>query len=559
MHWKSIKTASEVIWTTVIENGARIEWKGFGVGPLVLSNEERSALCRRLLKIPEKDLKKTASEALQPFQGEIDKSLILHSTTADLGAFQGDFTKLREGRKPKNYAGYTETRAPFLGKAGDLAVGRMEGWKVSAARAGVGSLELPNLSHYYLSDVLLMLAAEHLSAPQPAIQRMVDYLKQYPDAVVRLYVLDKSFQIFLTWLQRQSGVEKIYIDANSPNVAATWNTKNILYPTVTEALKMEVSNLDTPYQILDAERKATLFYHKLGLKRPGLPGYVVQRKGMDLEGFSKQILDAAELLQKRYGLQKGCLKACDSGDGARITPNIDLSDGMTLTALADNAYGYGDDYVLESHVGYSTTTIGSQTLKLTPSAHIRSGALAAGITLQFTKGTSWIGNLYINEQLAPQLGISVSHYRTIRQTIGDFLSACQREYDGLTIGGIDFAIGQVGGKFGTDSLLGVQDPNISFNGAEFLREFMKGVCNHKGWTMDSFFAATWVFVPLETCTHDTLAEMLQSETLPSAHSVVVAVVPNYWAMIGVAALDYPILINQLEHLQKVVKTKFANK
>lgn len=557
MHWNSINTTTAGLWTATLEDGSHIEWKGFGVGPLVLTDGERAALCQRLLGIPERELQKAATGALHPVQGTIEKSLILHSTTTDLGAFPGDLAKLLAGVRPKNYAGYVETRAPFLGKAGDLAAGRMEGWKISAAKAGVDCLDIPNLSHYYLSDVLLLLAAEHLNNPQPSIQALIGFLKKYPQAVVRLYVLDKSFQLFLTWLQRQTGLDKINIDANSPEVAAIWNNKNILYPTVADAKKMNIGIYNSPYQILEAERRETLFKEKLGLELPGLPGYVIQRKGRTLADFSQQVLDAAQLLQSRYGLVKGCLKACESGDGGRITPNIDLSSAAALEKLAETAYPNGDDYVLESHVNYAVAPLGKGTIKLSPSAHIRSGALGEGITLQFTEGASWVGNLYVNEQLAPQLGIPVPQYRTILQTVDSFRTACQQEYSGLAIGGFDFAIGQVGGKFGTDMLLGVQDPNISFNGAEFLREFMKRACDRKGWTMNSFFAATWVFVPLEICTHDALEAMLRRETSAAAYSVVVAVVPNFWAMIGVAALEYPVFVSQLERLQEMVKGNYS--
>jgi len=549
MKWTIDNQSPKIIWKTQLENKKILEWKGFGVGPLTLTNEERENLCEKLLQADGNALKSLATEALLPFEGEVDTSLILHSTTADLGAFQGDLTKLKEGKHAKNYAGYVETRAPFLGKAGDLTVGRMQSWKKTALTFGLELVELPNLSHYYLSDVLLMLAEKHLTVPQPTTQRLIDYLQEFPHTVVRLYVLDKTIQIFLVWLKRMTGLEKIYIDANSPEVAETWNKKNILYPTVALALQMNLENLETPYQILAAERKETILFQKLGLDLDGLPGYVIQRKKVSLTDFCHQTLAAAQLLQERYGLQKACLKASESGDGARITPNIDLTDTAYLTALATTAHTYGDDYVLESHVEYSTTKAGNQTLTLTPSVHIRSGKMASGITLQFTKGTSWVGNLFINEQLSPRLGISVEHYQSIRQTMSNFLMACKEHNQGLAIAGMDFAIGQVGGKFGGEVLLGVQDPNISFNGAEFLREFMKRVGGEMNWEDNSFFAVTWVFVPSEACTHDFLVHLLETESVVGTYSMAIAVVPESWGMIGVAALEYSQMLVHLEKLK----------
>ena len=340
-------------------------------------------------------------------------------------------------------------------------------------------------------------------------------------------------------------------------MAATWNTKNILYPTVIQAKNIAILDKNTPYDILTKEGQNTLFSDKLGLTPPNLPGYVIQRKNFNEAAFIQQTIEAAQLLVQRYGLEKACLKACNSGDGGRITPNIDLKDNTLLSKLAKTAYTYGDDYVLESHVYYKTTTIGTQSLNLAPSAHIRSGQLAAGITLQFTKGASWIGNFFVNEQLAPKLGISLAYYKSIRQTIGDFLRAIQEQNGGLAIAGMDFAIGQIGGKFGTDTLLGLQDPNISFNGAEFLREFMQRTQVAKGWEMDSFYAATWVFVPNEICIHDRLSEILADKMLPNTYATVVAVVPNFWAMIGVAALDYSLFTRHFENIQHIIQSDYS--
>lgn len=552
MQWKKTENA----WITPLEDGTQLEWKNFGVGPLNLNPEERAALCQQLLNIEVSGLSDVATQALEPFAGNIDKSLILHSTSTDLGAFPGDFTKLKLGLQAKNYAGYVETRAPFLGKEGDLAVGRMASWKISATKAGIRQLDISNLSHYYLSDVLLILAAQHQETPVPVIVQLIDYLKTYPHAVIRLYVLDQSFQIFLSWLKQQTGLKQLYIDANSPAVAANWNTKSCLYPTVAKARNIEHLDIKEAHEVLALERQATPFYDRLGLHLPGLPGYVIQRANRSLSDFCQQLLDAAILLKKRYGLEKGCLKACDSGDGARITPNIDLTDEKRIMALGATAYAYGDDYVLESHVNYSSASVGKQEIKLTPSAHIRAGKLAAGITLQFTKGTSWVGNLYVDEQLAPQLGISADYYRLIRNTMEHFLDSCQKQGGGLVIGGIDFSIGRLGGRFGDDVLLGVQDPNISFNGAEFLREFMNRASIYKNWETGTFYAATWVFVPHSKCTHDVLETLLSEHESLNTHSSVIAVVPNYWAMIGVAALTYDLLIEHLERLQMVIEKDF---
>ena len=465
--------------------------------------------------------------------------------------------KLIAGGPAKNYAGYVETRAPFLAQKGDLVIGRMKGWKINVAKTSLEGLEVPNTSHYYLSDVLLLLAAEHLLSPNPIIEKIITYLQEYPHAVIRLYVLDQNYLIFLSWLKQQTGLDHLFIDANNPELGAKWNNKNILYPSVTAAKVVKINNQMSPYEVLELEKKATKLFVELGVSVPTLPGYLIQRKDSSLDFFCQQIEEAAKLLQSRYHLQRGCLKACESGDGARISLNIDLSDHDYLRTLARKAYSYGDDYVLESHVQYTTTSFGQGEMKLTPSAHIRSGKRANGITLQFTSGTSWMGNLYLNEQLAERFNISIKHYQQILQGLDQFLKACNEDHSGLIIGGMDYAIGQVGGKFGRDILLGLQDPNISFNGAEFLREFMDRIARQKKWPIGSFFSATWVFVPKVFCTHDKLEQLLEPYLSEDLHAMVIAVVPNFWAMIGVAALSYTLLVEHFEKIQTLINRELA--
>ena len=68
--------------------------------------------------------------------------------------------------------------------------------------------------------------------------------------------------------------------------------------------------------------------------------------------------------------------------------------------------------------------------------------------------------MYIDESLSSKLGISKTQFITIKRVMSQFLVACQQHKQGLVIGGIDFAIGKVGGKFGADVILGIQDPAI---------------------------------------------------------------------------------------------------
>ena len=167
------------VWETKLANGELVRWQGFPCGPICLTNEERAKLCEKLLQIDQKELKNLATESLQPVSQRIEKSLILHSTTPDLSAFKADLAKILENKQPKNYAGYTETRAVFLGKKGDLAVGRMLPWKIAAKKMELNMVEIPKTEYYYMSDALLKLAETHLEKPTPAIKKMVVFLQTF--------------------------------------------------------------------------------------------------------------------------------------------------------------------------------------------------------------------------------------------------------------------------------------------------------------------------------------------------------------------------------------------
>ena len=115
-----------------------------------------------------------------------------------------------------------------------------------------------------------------------------------------------------------------------------------------------------------------------------------------------------------------------------------------LKLLAEDAHKHGDDYVLEPFINYEKTLRGNETLNIIPSAHIRWGEVAPGVTLQFTEGTSWKGNIYVDEQTATSFGISDAHYQTIRTCMDDVLHGFHAHQLGLTIAGLDFAIGRIG-------------------------------------------------------------------------------------------------------------------
>ncbi len=526
-------------------------WQGFYTGPLVLDEKTVAHLCKKLLDIELSELTNVATLELQPVPSlkSVGASIILHSTTPDLKTFDGDLDKVMKGITPTDYTSYKEARAVYLASPGDLAVGRIQPWKAGVRQGALESVELPGIDYYYLSHALLVLAEQHLEKPRPQIDKILTFIKERENAVVRLYALEKEMQIFLIWLKRLAGLDRLLMDANSPEVARDWNRKSVLFPTVKSAVQLKsiIKGL-SPYQILEEEAKHSLLRQRLGCKFPVLPGYTIVRTDNSLAVFTKQLLNAAMLLQKRYGLTLGCLKAADSGDGARITPGIDLDDTQNLEVLAKDAYRHGDDYILEPHIYYDEVEKNSEKLKANPSAHIRWGEVAPGLTLQFMEGTSWKGNIYLDKHNATDFGVSKKHYHEILDCMNGFRSAFHNNHLGLTMAGLDFAIGRIGGHFGEETLIGVQDPNISFNGAECLRVFLEKIRKQAGLQeTESLYGATRIFKPSKECTLPVLNQAIKTNHA-EVYTDTIATIPSRWAMIAVAHQHPDGVMLQLEAL-----------
>lgn len=527
------KTFLNYQWNVRVSPGEVLPWQGFYTGPLVLRAYEIEDLCELLLGVELSELPTVTNQELilnhQPI-GDF-KSLFIHSTTPDLHAFLGDLSKVQQEQTALDYTTYKETRSVYFAESGDLCVGRVTAWETAIETEKISGVNIENTDYYYLSQTLLVLAKQHLETPIPAIQQIIDFVTVHPNVLVRVYALEQEMQIFLVWLKRVAKLDQLGVDSNSVEVSLYWNNKNILYPSVAKALIIPSEQVaqSSAKEILAIEGELSDVYQKLKVKIPRLPGYVITRTNCDEAHFIEQVKQAAILLQTRYGLVKGCLKACKSGDGARITPNVSLDNIDQLTQLAQEAYAYDDDYLLEPHVDYLETMIDGFTLKTSPSAHIRQGKQAPGIMLQFTNKSSWQGNLYLDAEQATGLNISVEHYECIIQTVESLLKGFQQYSTGLNIAGFDFAIGRIGGHFGDEIMLGMQDPNVSFNGAECLRSFM----DKKNAWQQGKYGATLVIRP---CIEFNLPEVRQLiiECFPDhAHEIeVISIIPDCWGMIA---------------------------
>ncbi|MGJ6968576.1 hypothetical protein ACSDR0_42380 [Streptosporangium sp. G11] len=524
-----------------LPDGRKVRWSGFFTGPRVLDDDRIAALAERLLGLGVSAVPAAAERELAPYHalpGHRPPALLLHSTTATLRALDGDVAELAGGRDPHDVATYVETRAVFLGTGSDLSVGRTAPWAEAVEVRGVPAVDIGDREHYYLSQALLVLAERHERGEETVLGEIVDWLRARPDAVIRLYALDLETQIFLLWLRRETGLARLVTDANKPAVAARWNRKSHIHPRVDDAHALNVDGLSVD-KILDAEQRIGEGYRKLAMHIPVLPGYLIPRDGVDLDGFVTGTLRAARLLRERYGLGTAALKPSEAGDGARIVGGLDLSDTDRLVEAARAAHPHGDDYLLEAWVDFLTLSAGGEEHPVAPSGHFRNGEVTEGVTLQTLNRFSWVGNLFLDEAGWTGLGLPVDAYRTIRRALRSiheaFLgphSVSDGSHQGLVTGGVDFAVGRVGGRFGDRVLVGAIDFNLSSHGGEYLRAFREEVCDGT-----ERYAATRVFRPSSSATLRRLEAATLAGTRPGGRAGAVACVPERWGMIASTGSD----------------------
>ena len=505
-------------WTVVVD-GREVAWQSYA-GPLRLDETDIAIASRKLLSIEPCDLLDMVDEYVEFSSPNDEQSrLIVHSTTPFARGFETDLTAMVEGRPVSDLTTYVETRGLYLARSGDTAVGRTRPWRHAIAKEGVRRLTLPDTDYYYMSHALLRRAVD-AGDRDPVIAQMIEILRERPSTVVSPYDFEPEFQIFVTWLAQTAGLRRIRVDANNSRLGA-WNGKRMLHPTVDSALRLNGQLSDQPAPlILDREHRASEAFHALRTAIPVIPGYTVpwQENRYD---FGRDLLRASTLLKERYDLSYGCLKPSDGGNGGRIVADIELDDTPRLEELATKAWNLGGDQVLEAHVTYFERHIGGEPVLTTPSAHVRSGKLLDGLTLQFMRGTAWKGNIFVGAADWQALGLEKVMYAKLRGAMGDLSRRL-----GLLHCGVDFAIGTLGGKFGDTVVAAVQDINPKVTGALFLREFMARHPAVGGG------AATRVLVPEATANAEKIRSLVSKFSTAQQPCEEIAVVPGRWAMVA---------------------------
>lgn len=505
-------------WTILVD-GREVAWQSYA-GPLRLDETDIAIASRKLLSIEACDLLEMVDEYIEFSSPDTEQSrLILHSTTPFAYSFETDLTAMVEGRPVSDLTTYVETRGLYLARGGDVSVGRTRPWRQAIAKNGVRRLALPDTDYYYMSHALLRRAVD-AGDRDPVIAQMIAFLREQPSAVVSPYDFEPEFQIFVIWLAQAAGLQRIRVDANNSRLGA-WNGKRMLHPTVESALRLSDQVCDQPAAlILEQEHRASEAFQALRTALPVIPGYTVpwQENRCD---FTRELVCASTLLTERYGLTRGCLKPSEGGNGGRIVANIELDDTRQLEELATKAWNLGGDQVLEAQVTYFERKVGGEQVLTTPSAHVRSGQLLDGLTLQFMRGTAWKGNVFVGDADWRALGLDKALYSRLRDTMRDLNRRL-----GLLHCGVDFAIGTLGGKFGDTVVAAVQDINPKVTGAMFLREFMARYPGVGGG------AATRVLVPEATGNADKIRSLLAEFSTAQQPCEEVGIVPGRWAMIA---------------------------
>lgn len=539
-------------WTVTLDDGRQVEWTGLQTGPLTLDSAAVDGLCQRLLGVPRSRLAAVSERVLVPATGDAARrpAVILHSTTPDLRTFDGDLDALTRGTTGGDFTTYKEARSVYLAAPGDVVVGRTPAWRAAVRAMGARGLTLEDQDHYYLSHALLYLADRYEAGSDSCLDRLAGYVRDMP-RVVRLYAFEEEMQIFLLWLARTAGVDSLAVEANRPAISAAWNRKDVLHPTVEQAEALGDALPESASERLAAEHRHCELAERMGLHVPSLPGYTLLRRDRSLDDFRRQLEAAARRLRQGYGLTTGCLKASESGDGARITPGIDLSDAERLEELAADAYRHGDAYVLEAHVHYGQARLAGQLLPTALSAHVRGGELAPGATIQFVEGTSWKGNVLLDAASAPQFGVPAGHYERFRRFVDAFRQAFVERRPGLVLAGIDVAVGRVGGDFGEDLLLGVQDLNVSFTGAECLRAFLDKARRVQG-PGGAGYGVTRIYRPTAAGDHAAFLEVTEEFIDADVYADTVASIPGRWAMVGITGRDPEDAMGHLNRLQEAL-------
>lgn len=527
-------------WKIMTPDGRVLLWERFHTGPVVLSPEELRDISHQLLGVALGEISTLSRLELQPHAAALGATpaLILYSATPLKKNFEADLNRLRAGQHADHPAVLVEARSVNLGRKNDLLIGRTTPWRQASALNAAQAVEVPGIEYYYLTHALLKQAVFHQHSPSTAVSRIVEWLRNNPRCIVRVYSLDPETQLLLLWLKRAAGIEKLLIDMNGPEILERWSQKTSLHPTVRDALTFSGDDSRDAFNLLESESRLTPLFREFGILPGRLPGYTIAKATSDEMSVESQVEEAARLLRHRYHLRLGCLKPAKATAGARITTNVSLDDQSMLDLIVRQTMETDEEFVLEAQAEYLRHSISGYEFMLAPSMHIVAGQVAEGASLQFMQGTAWQGNVYVDELTCKGLGIGREQYDVMRRGITALLDAFTADGRdlGLVKGGIDFAIARVGGRFGEAVLVGMQDLNLCSTGAEYMRMFLDearaALSGNTHGSRPEVYVATKVVLPTDKGALSSL-QALTDRRGPSYYARTITSVPGRWGLVAV--------------------------
>ncbi|MBU0648469.1 hypothetical protein KJ855_04800, partial [Patescibacteria group bacterium] len=278
-------------------------------------------LCDKLFGASLDEVKKQASDVLRPYStnGDFRRTLVISSASSASASWEAEDSM----EKKVDIPGAIEGRdIRCLGDGNVALVNTKAGLEMAKYGKQLKILDLANETIftqgdgrgvkgsdiYYKSDSLLLLMLTN--SESEIIAGLSEELRSNP--VVHPYNLDEETQMTLLWLARKNKIERLDVNANSPEVGVELTRKGYRYPTVEKA-----NELVDCGNIYDMQRKEWEFSQaakEINFHPDCMPGYVLTRLD-DKEDFAKKVRLGCELMSRRYGLDKLWVKPDRGTDG----------------------------------------------------------------------------------------------------------------------------------------------------------------------------------------------------------------------------------------------------
>jgi hypothetical protein len=570
--------------------GEVLNWNGQD-GPFKLEDlpniENLETVAQTLFGLSYEQAIKKAEQSWKPYlsdNGRDDaRRLVISGGTDKISTRDGELGFLEKSGNVIGINAAIESRELALLVSGDIAFGNSKAWQeVAEHKHGVKTHTVGEGHLNYNSHKLLQKALRCAKEDMPSdreLQIMVSEIAYDPDIVVQLYASDDENNLFLMYLRdrvnnlRESigkpPIEKIKVDANSPEVTKRLMSKGYLYPVPSEVINL--NNREDNYDSwLELEGKYSPIEIELGNAIPRMPGYHIPWL-KDKQQFRNEVQTSINLLKSRWGVKTAFFKITEGSDGAGSI-KVDISNGENIAELSEKLYAEGSSWVVEPFVEYDNMVVEGKGIKqerrVAPSVHIRGGkpykTQLGQLFIRDESGdtTEWGGHLYAPEDYVKNqfekgekvLGMNEQEYFSGIDAISQI--AKQFEDQGLSRGGVDIAVGTIDTKWGKKRVNALQDMNIRTNGGDTARGF--GKLLETELKIDKPFA-TLVIKPVVGVGYNdidmALRDVAQKLGIVRKHIRLITAVAPGWGMFGVIGDSPESATISGIHIQETLKEK----